>query len=252
MPFVTVQGTKTYYQSVKGRAPALLLVHGAGGSSGVWSDQLAALKGAYQAFAVDLPGHWRFAGEPFASITQTASFIARLADALGLDKFILVGHSMGGAVSIEFALNYPERLKGLVLIGTGARLKVASQVLVSLEKGQFPFSDSQYLFGSAIPDDVIQQTWREMQEVNPQVFLTDFRACNMFDRVDVISKIHIPTQIIVGDEDVMTPVKYSRFLNEHIQGPQLTQISGAGHMCMLEKPSEINAAIIGFLQTFSE
>jgi len=245
MPFVTIKGIKTNYEIGEGNDPTVVFVHGAGGSSVVWYNQLQVLRGNFRAIAIDLPGHGRSA---FATTTENAEFVAQFTAALGIDRFILSGHSMGGATSIEFALRFPERLSGLILVGTGARLRISSEILEGLGKGEFPFADSRQLFGPDASESMVDHSWREMQEVGPDVYLADFQACHQFDRSQDIAQIKTPTQIIVGDLDVMTPVKYSVFLNEAISGSHIKVITGAGHMVMLEKPVELNQALLDFLK----
>jgi pimeloyl-ACP methyl ester carboxylesterase len=183
---------------------------------------------------MDLPGHGKSEGSLLSNIEDMTEFIDDFIGALFLEKFVLVGHSMGGAIAQEFALHYPEKLRGLILIGTGARLKVSREILGNLAAGQMPFKDFSHLFGP-------------MNEFSPAVYWADFEACNKFDRVLSVEKIKVPSLIIVGDEDVMTPVKYSQFLSSNLLNSQLRIIKGAGHMCMLEKPTEVTEEIINFI-----
>jgi len=196
---------------------------------------------------MDLPGHGKSEGELLSTIKDMAEFIDDFIGALGLGRFVLAGHSMGGAIAQEFALQYPEKLGGLILIGTGAHLKVSREILDVLAAGQMPFKDVNHLYGSSTPDDKREEAVREMKALSPAVYSTDFEACNKFDRVLSVEKIKVPSLIIVGDEDVMTPVKYSQLLNSNLLNSQLRIIHGAGHMSMLEKPVEVTEVIENFI-----
>lgn len=247
MPYVTVKGINIYYESTMGNSLPIILVHGAGGSSQRWSEQLSIFDSQYSSWAMDLPGHGKSEGSLLSNIKDMAEFIDDFIGALFLGKFVLVGHSMGGAIAQEFSLQYPEKLSGLILIGTGARLKVSREILGTLAAGQMPFKDVNHLYGSSTPDNKREEAMREMNELSPAVYWADFEACNKFDRVLSVEKIKVPSLIIVGDEDVMTPVKYSQFLSSNLLNSQLRIIKGAGHMCMLEKPTEVTEEIINFI-----
>ncbi len=248
MPYVTFKGINIYYESTIGNSLPIVLVHGAGGSSQVWSEQLSSFDGQVNSWAMDLPGHGKSEGSLLSSVLDMAEFINDFIEELSLGKFVLVGHSMGGAIAQEFALHYPEKLMGLILIGSGARLKVNPKIIGALAAGQLPFKDVHHLYGSSTPGHKQEEAMREMNKISPAVYLADFEACNQFDRVLSVEDIKVPSLIIVGDEDVMTPLKYSEFLRSKLPNSHLNIIKGAGHMCMLEKPTEVNAEIGGFLE----
>jgi pimeloyl-ACP methyl ester carboxylesterase len=248
MPYVTVKDINIYYESTIGNSLPIVLFHGAGGSSQRWSEQLSIFDSKCNSWAMDLPGHGKSEGSLLSNIKEMAEFIDDFVGALGLGKFVLVGHSMGGAIAQEFALQYPEKLRGLILIGTGARLKVSKGILDSLAAGQMPFKDVNHLYGSSTLDDQRKEALREMNELSPAVYWADFEACNKFDRALSVEKIKAPCLVIVGDEDIMTPIKYSQFLNGNLLNSQLRIIMGAGHMCMQEKYAEVTGEIINFIR----
>lgn len=247
MPYVTIKGIKIFYESTIGNSLPIVLVHGAGGSSKIWSEQLSIFASQYNSWAMDLPGHGKSEGSLLSNIIDMAEFIDDYRRALCLEKFVLVGHSMGGAIALEFALQYPEKLSGLILMATGARLKVSREILGALSAGQQPFKDVNHLYGSSTSDNKREEAMREMNEISPTVYSADFEACNKFDSALSVARIKVPCLILVGDEDVMTPVKYSQFLSNNLDNSQLRIIKGAGHMCMLEKPTEVTEEIEKFI-----
>ncbi len=251
MPYVSVDGNQIHYYHAGVGEPAVVFVHGAGGSGRVWHSQLSALENRCRAIAIDMPGHGRSEGDPLSSVREQAGFIARFLDALGLEKPVLAGHSMGGAICQEFALGFPSRLQGLVLISTGARLRVNPQIIQALEQGEFPFADASHLISPSAQPALADVAWQEMRTTALPALLADFQACDQFDRVNDIAQIRVPVQIIAADEDAMTPLKYSRYLQQGIPGSHLAVITGAGHMGMVEKPAEVNQVILDFLHDLS-
>jgi pimeloyl-ACP methyl ester carboxylesterase len=171
------------------------------------------------------------------------------AEALGLSPFVLGGHSMGGAIAQEFALRYTNRLAGLVLIGTGARLRVAPQFLDGVLKDPQGTAEllATWTHGEHVDPNLRRTYIRRLREVDPQVIHGDFVACDAFDRMADVARIALPTLVICGDADRMTPVKYSRFLAEQIKRAQLVVVPEAGHMVMLERPEAVIEAIGRFL-----
>ncbi|MGH7320981.1 MAG: alpha/beta fold hydrolase, partial [Candidatus Rokuibacteriota bacterium] len=111
-----------------GRGRPLVLIHGAAGRGTIWSPQLAGLEAVARVLAIDLPGHGATGGGG-DSIRDYAAWVMTFLDAAGLARVVLGGHSMGGAIAQTIALAHPDRLDGLVLIGTGARLRVLSRIL---------------------------------------------------------------------------------------------------------------------------
>lgn len=247
MPYVSVKGTNIFYSSTNGNSLPIILIHGAGGSSQRWSEQLLGLQNQENLIALDLPGHGNSGGNLLSDIAAMAEFINDFTQALALETFILAGHSMGGAIAQEFTLRYPEKVKGLILVGTGARLRVSQAILDTFASGRMPFKDVNHLYGSVTPDDQKAKELRELQKIPPEVFWADFQACNTFDRIAEVEKIKVPSLILVGEEDVMTPVKYSRFLASKLPNAHLKIIKAAGHMCMQEKANEVTEEIRSFL-----
>ena len=192
----------------------LVFIHGSGGSSQVWQAQ-AAHFGASRAFPIDLPGHGGRADTlpPEASVLDYARVAHEMIfRELHLEQPIIAGHSLGGAITLTMALEYAAELSGLILVGTGARLRVRPDILEEARRG-------------------------------PTVTYRDWAACNAFDIMDRLIEIHLPTLIICGADDVYTPAKYSQYMHDRIQGSTLRIIPDAGHEVMQEQPERVNQAI---------
>ncbi|AFM40107.1 putative hydrolase or acyltransferase of alpha/beta superfamily [Desulfosporosinus acidiphilus SJ4] len=248
MPYVSVGGIDIFFERSDGDSLPLIFIHGAGGSSQRWAKQLSGLQNQLTMIAVDLPGHGNSGGNLLSDIPAMAEFLNQFVRALAVEKFFLAGHSMGGAIAQEFTLRYPNKVEGLILIGTGARLKVGQTILDAFAIGQLPFKDVNHLYGSSISEEQKTKELRELQKIPTKVLGADFQACSMFDRINDVEKIKVPALILVGEEDVMTPVKYSRFLTEKLPDSNLRMIEAAGHMCMEEKATEVNEALLYFFK----
>ena len=222
----------------------VLYTHGAGNSHHSWVNQLSANIEGYVQIALDLPGHGVSEGPGFKSIDDYTDFIKSFVDALGISNFVIVGNSMGGAISQTFALKYQNYLKGMILIGTGAKLRVKKEILEGALRGE-SYANKAY---SNITDyELVKEAEKDFYKTSPQVRHDDFYACDNFDVMDKISKIDVPTLIICGKDDELTPVKYSEYLHSKIENSELKIIPEAGHMVMWEKPKEVNEAITKFV-----
>jgi pimeloyl-ACP methyl ester carboxylesterase len=250
MPYTNVAGEKMFYVHHQGDPKGqrtLVFVHGAGGSHLNWPPQLRRLAGA-NTYALDLPGHGQSEGQGRTSISAYADFVAAFLDTLGLEKAILVGHSMGGATALDFTLRYPERMAGLVLVGSGARLRVAPAILDGIRR-DFQAAVRlicDYAFALDTPEQLKREGRRQMGQTHPDVLYGDFAACDVFDVMDRLGEICCPTLAICGTADRLTPPKYSTYLRDHIPDAQLVLIEGAGHMVMLEQPEAVSRAIADF------
>ncbi len=252
MPYINIAGEEIFYARHQGDPKGqrtLVFVHGAGGSHLSWPPQLRRLAGA-NTYAPDLPGHGQSEGQGRTSISAYADFVAAFLETLGLEKVTLVGHSMGGATALDFALRYSEKLAGLVLVGSGARLRVAPAILEGIRR-DFEAAVRlicDYAFATDAPERLKREGRRQMGQTHPDVLYGDFAACDAFDVMDRLGEIRCPTLAICGTADRLTPPKYSTYLRDHISGAQLVLIEGAGHMVMLEQPEAVSRAIADFIQ----
>lgn len=248
MPFVTVGETPMFYTVNGRRGPAVVLIHGAGGNHLHWPAGMRRLPGAV-AYAVDLPGHGRSGGEGRTRIEDYAADILGFMDGVGIARGVLVGHSMGGAIAQMTALLAPDRVAGLVLVGTGAKLRVAPVLLEGILQ-DFPGAlalIAEWAWGPGADPALVARGRQMMARVPPQVVWGDFAACDRFDIRERLEEIAAPTLVITGSEDRMTPPRFGQYLTEHIPGARFVLIEGAGHMVMLEKPEEVVRAVQGWL-----
>ncbi len=254
MPETVVKGTRVHFlttsKQVVASKPKILFVHGGGGNAGIWQKVMSGLEDEYQCLAIDLPGHGQSQGTGMTSISAYRGFLKDFLDVLGEREIILGGHSMGGGIALDFSLRYPEILKAILLIGTGGRLRVLPQVLERLRRmaeGEIPPRFEPWGFAEGASAEVIAEAEREWAKTNSKVRYKDMLACDQFDLLSRLEQIRLPTFIVCGREDLLTPVKYSEFLQRKVAGSKMEIIEGAGHMVMLENPGELSKTILRFL-----
>lgn len=249
MPLVQV-GEEMLFYTVNGRGgPALILIHGAGGSHLHWPAALRRMPGA-TVYAIDLPGHGRSEGSGRERIEDYVAGIVRFMDAVEVSRGVLVGHSMGGAIAQMTALTAPERVAGLVLVGTGARLRVAPALLDGIlqdARGALALI-TEWAWGPEADPAMVARGRQMMARVDPRVVWGDFAACDRFDIRERVGEIPAPTLVITGSEDRMTPARFGQWLAERIPGARFVLIEGAGHMVMLEKPDQVASAVREWLK----
>jgi pimeloyl-ACP methyl ester carboxylesterase len=224
--------------------PQLVFIHGAGGTQRVWRYQRSAFLGST---ALDLPGHPKGTGHN--TIPEYADFVTKTIVERELRSVVLVGHSMGGAIAIEIALAHPPFLKGIVLVGSGARLRVISIIKDEVPRDYAHAAEviAQWAYSPKSDAKLRKASIQELLEVPAEVTYGDFQACDSFDRMYEIGRIDLPALIVCGEDDALTPVKYSEYMKERIRNARIAVIPGAGHSVMLEKPEELNDVLRSFL-----
>lgn len=229
--------------------PPVVFIHGAGGNHLYWPPQVRRLHNQ-RLFAVDLSGHGHSGGIGHQRVQDYAEEVLGVMTELRLNRAVLVGHSMGGAIALDAALRRPERVLGLGLISTGARLRVHPDIMrAAAQPDTFPSAIrmlGERSFGPSAQPRLKELALVRLTEMRPSVLYGDLMACEGFDCMEEVFKIAVPTTIICGSNDQMTPPRYSGYLHDKIAGSALREISGAGHMVMLEEPN----AVAGTLATF--
>ncbi|NNJ10250.1 alpha/beta fold hydrolase [Chloroflexales bacterium ZM16-3] len=245
MPTIDTAVGRAFYAARGNAGPAILCIHGAGGSHSHWGHLLGGLDDIARVYAVDLPGHGRSDPPGHASIPGYAEFIFALMDALELERAVLAGHSMGGAITLTAATERPSRVTGLILAGSSARLRVLPSLIEGLVGDPEDAIDQMVgmLYAADAPAELRAAGAAEYRRCDPLVFRDDFIACDGFDIRPRLAELRLPALVITGTEDRMVPPKLSAELHAGLAGAQLASISGAGHMPMVERPDQVVAAI---------
>jgi pimeloyl-ACP methyl ester carboxylesterase len=237
--------------------PAVVLIHGAGFDHTSWA--LHSRWFAHNGFSVlvpDMPGHGRSEGPALASIADMADWTAALLSAAGASKAHLIGHSMGSLIALETAARHPDKVSALSLISTAATMTVGPDLLTAAEANDQAAVDMVSIWGlgfsAELGGSLAPGLWmhggaqRTLQRCAPGVLYSDLAACNAYaDALTSAAKVSVPTTVILGERDMMTPAKAGRALAAAIPNARTVVLSGAGHMLMTERPDELLSAIRG-------
>jgi pimeloyl-ACP methyl ester carboxylesterase len=243
-----------------GSGAPVLLLHGFPLDRSLWSAQLAAPPAGARLIAVDLPLFGESAGAEIPSLDHWADWCIAVCDSLGIDKVVIGGLSMGGYLAFAIWRRHRERVRALVLADTRAGADTDEGKEKRLAMKELATVEGAGAVAAAMMPGMVGKTTRASR---PQVVdildtmmrTTSVRAIHdaldaMRTRVDstpTLATIDVPTLIICGDEDALTPVKESEAMHRAIPQSQLAIIPGAGHASCLEHPAAFNALLSGFL-----
>src|SRR3954462_5803735 len=256
---LTVNGIETYV-ATGGREfdtsqPTIVLLHGAGFDHTTWA--LHSRWFAHHGFGVlapDLPGHGRSCGAPLSTIADRGDWTAALLDAAGAAKARLVGHSMGSLIALETAARHPARVSALGLIGTAATMTVGPDLLKAAEDNDHSAVDMVSIWGLGFEAELggsrAPGLWmhsgaqRVLEQGRSGVLFSDLSACNPYQNaLTAAAQVSVPATVILGERDMMTPLKAGKALAAALPNSRTVVLSGAGHMMMVERPDELLAAL---------
>jgi len=233
---------------------SFVFVHGSGGDHSAWSHQYAALHKQYNVVAIDLPGHGSSEGNGEGDIGSYCIWVKKLLNILQLNNTILIGHSLGAAISLQFAINYPQAIQGIVTVGGGIKMPVNPSIFEFLKTN--PDESIELICKFSVAKENREKFMvplvKSLAQTRIDVLQGDLSACDKFDISQEMSKISLKALIICGAEDKMTPPEFSRQISENISGAKLCLIEGAGHMVMMERPREFNQALTNFALSISQ
>ncbi|SFN79023.1 Pimeloyl-ACP methyl ester carboxylesterase [Bradyrhizobium sp. Rc3b] len=241
---------------VSGEGAPLVFLHGFTTTAEFWREQVEAFSVRHQMIRINLPGHGRSPSPEDRAYTIEAFVedVHRVYRELAIDSAALVGLSMGGTVAQTFALTYPERVRALVLVGAtphglGADVNV-DNVLKAIEHLGVVAASQKVIersFGFDASPALVDFAKNEVAQTPAFVARQAIASLNASDSRARLGEIHVPTLVVVGEEDIITPPDESQALAEGIPDSLLAIISRAGHFPMLERPERFNPLLSDFL-----
>ena len=240
--------------------PYVIFVHGSGQSRLTWTQQVRLFAyGGYNVIAPDLPGHGLSGGEAIFGIAEQGDWIAKMMDALKIDKAHLVGHSQGGIIVLETAAQHPKRIQSVSFIATAAAIPTNEQLIKMAEEAPQKAFNMMISWGSGqlahkgdntVPGaSLIGAGLQNMALNSPAALPTDLRSCAAYGSgMEQAASLNCPTLCILAEEDRMTPCKFGKKFAENLPQNQLQIIAKAGHMLPVEHPVEVNRHLRAFLE----
>ncbi|MBE9546097.1 MAG: alpha/beta hydrolase [Proteobacteria bacterium] len=229
----------------------LVFIHGSGNDHTVWKSQYNAMDKDYNIAAVDLPGHGSSEGGGEQDVQAYVEWVKKIIGKLGLKKPVLIGHSLGAAISLTFAIKYGEMLSGIIPVGGGVKMPVNQIILDGIRQEPSSVIALAAKFSISRKNRERLSGWLtdSLTSVTPEVIYGDFLSCNRLDITEEILQIKIPTLLVCGDDDKMTPPALSQFMKDRIPGAEMSLIEGAGHFAMLENVKMFNRVLKNFVDS---
>jgi pimeloyl-ACP methyl ester carboxylesterase len=250
MEKLTVNGVQIAYKH-RGSGKPLVLLHGYPLDHTIWNEVVPVLEGEFDLILPDLRGFGQSqAVEPQYTMADMAADVAALLDALGVEKTYIAGHSMGGYVALAFVRNYPERVLGLGLVSSQAlgdsperkdgRYATADEIM---RTGVGPVAES--MSPKLTPEKRVQEFVHALiAEQRPIGLANALKA--MAERLDstlVLPSFRFPVMLVHGSGDELIPVERAREIKAALQPAYFEELSGVGHMPMMEAPQKTAAAL---------
>ena len=246
-------------RGIDGDEPAVVLVHGAGGDRTVWQLQTRWIAHhGYRAAAVDLPGHGGSEGPALDSIEQMGEWLAGAIEALGMAPAHLVGHSMGTFVALEAAVQRPETVRSLVLLGTAGAMPVHPGLQAAAEADDpvagrlitsWGIGSRAHTGGHASPGMwLIGGNTSLLDRARPGVLARDLAACNAYRGAEsAAARVQCGVTLVLGREDKMTPNKRAASMIDAFGDARTVHLDRVGHFLHIESPISVRRAIASAL-----
>ena len=246
-----------------GVGPAVVLIHGYPFNRSLWTEQAEALHPKHRVIIPDLRGFGESdSSEGTATMSRMAEDVAELMDHLEIEQAIIGGLSMGGYVALAFARQIPARVRALVLADTRAQADTEEGKQTRFQQAEKALSEGMAGIADAMlpklltPDTVskrpelVKRVRDMMLKTKPEGAAAALKGmAARDDQTDFLGEIIVPTLILVGREDAITPVADSEKMHSLIQRSRLVVIENAGHVSNLEQTEQFNDALLGFLST---
>jgi 3-oxoadipate enol-lactonase len=254
-----VRGIEMAYDDVGG-GPAVVMLHGFPFNRSMWRGQTEALRATRRVVAPDLRGHGGTTVAETATMEEMADDVAALFDKLNIERATVAGLSMGGYVALAFFRKYARRVGALVLADTRAVADTEEAKRTREETARRALAEGMEQIADAMLPKLLSKETRErrpevvervramMLATRPVGAAAALRGMALRrDQTGLLPEIKVPTLVVVGSEDMITPPSDAEAMCAKMEGSRLARIEGAGHVSNLERPEEFNRALVEFL-----
>jgi pimeloyl-ACP methyl ester carboxylesterase len=270
--FLDVAGMRVHVRDEGPREDAcpIVLIHGTSSSLHTWDGWAQALKGERRVIRLDLPGFGLTGPSPdgIYNFDNDIGAVIGVLDALGIERCVLGGNSLGGTVAWRTALTHPSRVEKLILVDSGGYGTPAISVPIAFRMAELPRID--WLVRNTLPRGIVKQSLREVfgdpSKVTPEMVECSYEIARrkgnrvaLFERTKQrqpfgalahrIPKLKLPTLIIWGAHDRLTPPESARLFHADIAGSKLVMFDDLGHVPQEEDPARTVAAVKEFLES---
>ena len=236
------------------KGPALIFVHGVGSTAAIWDPQLAAFGGDFRTAAIELRGNGALVDPDPALISREgfAQDVLAVADAAGMDRFTIVGCSLGGVVAFELWKRAPERIEAMVIVGSFAQYPNA-QAYADGVKAAAGEAGNMANFGAVraaklgLPPDRTRVTIDQMACKSIPCYLASTEATWTGDYRDVLATIGVPVLVTRGERDVVATRELADEITAGIPGARYADVPAAGHVANADNPEAFNRTLRAFL-----
>ncbi len=261
MPISQLAQHSIHYREA-GEGKALIILHGLGNNSQSWAHQLRQLEEQFRVIAWDAPGYGDSSDpkEEFQQFSQFADVLKEFLDRLGLQSVYLLGHSMGSAIALDFTSRFPEMVDALIIADAtrGAagvspeenerRLQNRLHAINTLHPSELARTRVKALLSPNASVEVVKEAERIMSQVRPAGYRSVSYSLSNLNQMDLLSTISVPTLVMCGELDGVTPVSESKVFHELIPHSKLAIVPNTGHLCYQEDPETFNQFVTAFLQ----
>lgn len=262
MPRIQINDINLNFE-LDGKGPAIVFINGLTMDVNGWYLQVRPFSERHTVLRYDCRGQGQ-SDKPDTEYSQEmhADDLKNLMNKTGIQKAHVIGISNGGMIAQHFTLKYPEKVGALVLVDTCSYIDTLLEIIIKVWIRATEIGGSEFRYDVALPaifgESFIkrsQEVISAMKEISvnnnpPKPIISLAKGCLTHNVNARIREIKSPTLIIVGEEDILIPLKYSKILNEKIEGSRLVVIKDCGHVPPLEKPEEFNNIVVDFLKDY--
>lgn len=237
----------------------IIFIHGAGMDHTIWVlfNRFFARAG-FNTLAPDLPGHGKSEGAALSSVKQCSDWLSKFIESAQIEQPALVGHSLGSLIALDAASKLAGKVSKLILMGSSCPMPVGEPLLSAAKANKHAAIDMIMLYGHSYRSqlggnpvagiNIVNSGMRLLERAGENILYTDLNACNEYaNGLHAAAKIQIPSTLILGEEDKMTPPAATRALIGELPDSRVEILKACGHMMLAEQPEQVHQVLVSAL-----